>query len=66
MSHVITVQPIQLTDGSVAFNVRFGDLDFPAITDDDADALATGFVNLIKAHTNDDAVVRYAFNPQVA
>ena len=49
----------KLSDGSQVFNVIFGEMKFPAVTEDDAVQLAETISNAINDHTNNRADVIY-------
>jgi len=56
---LIFVVPETLSDKSVVYNVKLGNVTFHAVTESDAHDLAEGFLSLIEEHTNDTADTVY-------
>jgi hypothetical protein len=53
----LVVMPMRLSDGSVAYDVLLNDIVWPAISEDDAKALAKKIAAAIDEHTNETAYV---------
>lgn len=53
----IKVQHSRLSDDSLAYNVLFGNVNMPALTQDDAALLAWDMKTLIERHTNESVFV---------
>lgn len=52
---IIFIEQQKLTDGSVAFNVRIGDIIIPAMSEEDANDLAGVISDAINDHATVDA-----------
>lgn len=64
MEHVILIRSDRLSDSSLVYAVVIGGIDFPAISESDAENLANRFRDAVKRHTNE--TVRIGYRRKVA
>jgi hypothetical protein len=57
----IIIRVHRMTDNSDVYHVELGNVDLPAVTEQDAVDLAEGLGALVERHTNDYTTVRYAW-----
>lgn len=57
--HLFWVVEETLSDGSKVYNVEFGDVHFPCVTENDANTLAEKLADAIEEHTTTTAGVMY-------
>jgi hypothetical protein len=61
MKHTIKVEAETLSDGSTVYNVVFGKLTLPAVSEVHADLLADKIAAAINEHSVDEAVGKYVW-----